>query len=230
MYPSDTYCTVKKSLFFSHTLGTWKVTTKEDTTLSGAKRGDISSLGRSRMFLTSIPDSLSVPLISLKENSFATCRSLVKAVSFKCCLEQSCPKACIWYSWTVTWLSQVCRLLKCKPADVIQSRKSPSHLHWLIDFDGLLCLAKWFWTREHCCNLKNFRKSPCPRLHTPQDSEEKGEQLQCWSAKQDLAAWSFCYWVLAPVKASGELGSFGTGLLCLTDASCLLKLSAFFPG
>lgn len=162
------------------------------------------------MFLTFIPDSFSVPLISLKANSFATCRSLAKAVSFKCCLEQSCPKACLWYSWNVTWLSQVCRLLNCKPADVIQSRKSPSHLHWLIDLDGLLCPAKWFWTRERRRNLKNFLKSPCPRLHTPQDSEENGKRLKCWSARKTESAWN----------AGQQNKTWLPGALLLSSCSC----------
>lgn len=154
---------MKTHVYFSYALRRWKEATtfldggKRKYFLIGWKWKNVPHFD-TRLFFS--------PVIFLKANSVAICSSLVKTL---CLVEVSAgQRRASDTHEMLTWLSQqVGGHLTSKPADVIQSRKRPSHTALVIDSDGLLCQPKWFWNRENCCHLKNFRKSRQPRPHLP---------------------------------------------------------------
>lgn len=221
------------TLFFIYTLKPGKETTKgryhflgwgEEIFLHWLEVEE-GSCSNSRLFFR--------PVISLQANICAPCHSAVKTVSLSTALAGAAGRrASDINEMLLSLLSQVCRLLSSKPADVIQSRKKtlPLCVCSLTLMGSSACLrgSGTEWTG---CNLQNFGKSHWLRQHTPKPARKRtGVEML---VSTGLGCLKFCFWVLAPpAKAdpSGKLDPLGTGLLCLTDASCLLRLSAFFLG
>lgn len=186
-------------MFIFHTL--WEGGRKLPLSWMGG-RGSISWLGGRKYFLIgwkwkNVPHFdtrlFFSPVIFLKANSVAICSSLVKTL---CLVEVSAgQRRASDTHEMLTWLSQqVGGHLTSKPADVIQSRKRPSHTALVIDSDGLLCQPKWFWNRENCCHLKNFRKSRQPRPHLPRpplhtDTQASEGKKSSWNAGQQNPPW-----------------------------------------